>query len=353
MDMPIRVGIAGVGNCASALVQGVEMYRRYPELEPLVAFKKIGNYTVTDIEFAAAFDIDARKVGKDLAEAVFSPPNNATKVYQPGKLGVVVKAGPVLDGKPEGNIVDRVVEGSLEDVVRELESTNTEVLVNYLPTGARKAAEAYAEAALRARSAFINAMPAPIATSEVWQRKFAEREVPLLGDDTQNQIGATVLHKTLIHLLSLRGVAVMDTYQINVGGTPDFANLMYRRGDKEKTKTAAVKKMAEGQDFNAYIAPVAYIPFLGDRKIAHMLIEGRIFGGVPINIRVELEVHDAWNSAAVVSDAIRLAKLALDRHIGGPIYSASAWGFKNPPLHMPPEEAYKAVIEFINGERNS
>lgn len=349
--MPIRVGIAGVGNCASALVQGVEMYKKYPELEPFVAFKKIGIYTVQDIVFTSAFDIDVRKVGRDLAEAIFSPPNNATRIFQPDKLGVVVRAGPTLDGKPEGGLVERIVEGTVEDVVRELESTNTEVLVNYLPTGARKAAEAYAEAALRARAAFINAMPAPIATSEVWQKKFAEKGVPLLGDDTQNQIGATVLHKTLIRLLSLRGVNIVDTYQINVGGTPDFANLMYRRGDKERTKTMAVKMMAEGQDFNAYIAPVAYISFLGDRKIAHMLIEGRIFGGVPINIRVELEVHDAWNSAAVVVDAIRLAKLALDRNIGGPIYSASAWGFKNPPVHMPPEEAYKAVVEFINGER--
>lgn len=351
--MPIRVGIVGVGNCASALVQGVEMYKQHPELEPLVAFKKVGDYTVHDIVFTSAFDIDARKVGRDLSEAIFSPPNNATKVFQPSKLGVVVRAGPVLDGKPEGGLVEKVVEGAVDDVIRELESTNTEILVNYLPTGARRAAEAYAEAALRARVAFINAMPAPIATSELWQKRFAERGVPLLGDDTQNQIGATVLHKTLIHLLSLRGVNVADTYQINVGGTPDFANLMYRRGDKEKTKTAAVKKMAEGQDFNAYIAPVAYIPFLGDRKIAHMLIEGYIFGGVPISIRVELEVHDAWNSAAVVTDAIRLAKLALDRGIGGPIYSASAWGFKNPPIHMPPEEAYKAVVEFINGDRRS
>lgn len=351
--MPVRVGIAGVGNCASAFVQGVELHKRTPEAEPLVAFKKIGDYTVADIVFTAAFDIDARKVGRDLGEAIFSPPNNATKVFDPGKLGVVVRAGPALDGKPEGNLVEKIIEGTVEDVVRELESTNTEVLVNYLPTGARKAAEAYAEAALRARAAFVNAMPAPIATSEVWQRRFAEREVPLLGDDTQNQIGATVLHKTLIRLLAVRGVRVTDTYQINVGGTPDFANLMHRRGDKEKTKTAAVKKMAEEQDFNAYIAPVAYIPFLGDRKIAHMIIEARIFGGLPIAIRVELEVHDAWNSAAVVSDAVRLAKLALDRGMGGPIYSASAWGFKNPPVHMQPEEAYRAVLEFIEGSRKN
>ncbi|MEM1598471.1 MAG: inositol-3-phosphate synthase [Pyrobaculum sp.] len=350
--MPIRVGIVGVGNCASALVQGIEYYKRNPEAEPIVAFKDVGGYTPRDILFVSAFEIDARKVGRDLAEAIFQPPNNATVVYRPGKLGVVVRPGPVLDGKPEGGLVEKVVEGTVEDVVRELHSTNTEVVVNYLPTGAKKAAEAYAEAALRAGAAFVNAMPAPIATSEYWQRRFAERGLPLLGDDTQNQIGATVLHKTLVRLLALRGVRIKHTYQINVGGTPDFVNLMYRRGDKEKTKTAAVKMMAMGQEFDAYISPVAYIEFLGDRKIAHTLIEAEIFGGLSIRIEATLDVHDAWNSAAVVTDSIRLAKLALDRGVGGPLISASAWGFKNPPVHMSPDEAYRAVLEFIEGKRD-
>jgi len=347
----IRVGIVGVGNCASALVQGIEMYKRNPEAEPAVAFKEIGGYTPRDIVFTSAFEIDARKVGLDLAEAIFQPPNNASVVYKPPRLGVVVKPGPALDGVPEGGLVPKIVEGSVDDVVKELNSTNTEVLVNYLPTGAKKAAEAYAEAALRAGTAFVNAMPAPIATSEYWQRKFSERGIPLLGDDTQNQIGATVLHKTLIRLLALRGVRIKHTYQINVGGTPDFVNLMYRRGDKEKTKTAAVKMMAQGQEFDAYISPVAYISFLGDRKIAHTLIEAEIFGGLPIRIEATLDVHDAWNSAAVVTDAVRLAKLALDRGIGGPLIAASAWGFKNPPVHMSPDEAYRAVLEFIEGKR--
>jgi Myo-inositol-1-phosphate synthase len=350
--MSIRVGIVGVGNCASALVQGIEMYKHSPELEPIVAFEKIGSYTPRDIVFTSAFEIDARKVGLDLAEAIFQPPNNATVVFKPPKLGVTVRPGPVLDGVPEGGLVPKAVEGSVEDVVKELNSTNTEVLVNYLPTGAKKAAEAYAEAALRAGVAFINAMPAPIATSEYWQRRFAERKLPLLGDDTQNQIGATVLHKTLIRLLALRGVRIKHTYQINVGGTPDFVNLMYRRGDKEKTKTAAVKMMAMGQEFDAYISPVAYIQFLGDRKIAHVLIEAEIFGGLSVRIEATLDVHDAWNSAAVVTDSIRLAKLALDRGIGGPLISASAWGFKNPPVHMGPDEAYRAVLEFIEGRRD-
>jgi myo-inositol-1-phosphate synthase len=350
--MPIRVGVVGVGNCASALVQGIEMYKHNPELEPVVAFEEIGRYTPRDIVFASAFEIDARKVSLDLSEAIFQPPNNATVVFKPPKLGVPVRPGPALDGAPEGGLVPKVVEGTVEEVVKELNSTNTEVLVNYLPTGAKKAAEAYAEAALRAGAAFVNAMPAPIATSEYWQRRFAERELPLLGDDTQNQIGATVLHKTLIRLLALRGVRIKHTYQINVGGTPDFVNLMYRRGDKEKTKTAAVKMMAMGQEFDAYISPVAYIQFLGDRKIAHTLIEAEIFGGLSIRIEATLDVHDAWNSAAVVTDSIRLAKLALDRGIGGPLISASAWGFKNPPVHMSPDEAYRAVLEFIEGKRD-
>ncbi|MCX8137741.1 inositol-3-phosphate synthase [Pyrobaculum aerophilum] len=350
--MRVRVGIVGVGNCASALVQGIEMYKRSPELEPIVAFKDIGGYTPRDIVFTSAFEIDARKVGLDLAEAIFQPPNNATVVFKPPKLGVTVRPGPALDGVPPAGLMPKVVEGSVEDVVKELNSTNTEVLVNYLPTGANKAAEAYAEAALRAGVAFVNAMPAPIATSEYWQRRFQERGVPLLGDDTQNQIGATVLHKTLIRLLALRGVKIRHTYQINVGGTPDFVNLMYRRGDKEKTKTAAVKMMAMGQEFDAYISPVAYIQFLGDRKIAHTLIEAEIFGGLSIRIEATLDVHDAWNSAAVVTDSVRLAKLALDRGIGGPLISASAWGFKNPPVHMSPDEAYRAVVEFIEGRRD-
>ncbi|AET31553.1 inositol-3-phosphate synthase [Pyrobaculum ferrireducens] len=350
--MPIRVGIVGVGNCASALVQGIEMYKRNREVEPIVAFRDVGGYTPHDIVFTSAFEVDARKVGLDLAEAIFQPPNNATVVYKPPKLGVVVRPGPALDGVPAGGLVPKIVEGTVEDVVRELNSTNTEVLVNYLPTGAQKAAEAYAEAALRAGAAFVNAMPASIATSEYWQRKFAERGVPLLGDDTQNQIGATVLHKTLVRLLALRGVRIRHTYQINVGGTPDFVNLMYRRGDKEKTKTAAVKMMALGQEFDAYISPVAHIGFLGDRKIAHTLIEAEIFGGLQIRIEATLDVHDAWNSAAVVTDSVRLAKLALDRGVGGPLISASAWGFKNPPVHMSPDEAYRAVLEFIEGRRD-
>jgi len=349
MKSPIRVGVVGVGNCVSALVQGVEYYKRTDQ-PPLSAFPEVNGYTVKDIVFSSAFDVDARKVGKDLGEAIFAEPNNATKVFEPGKLGVVVKPGPLLDGVADRDLIPNVVEGSVEDVVRELESTNTHILINYLPTGARKAAEAYAEAALRARVAFVNAMPAPIATSAEWQRRFEERRVPLVGDDVQNQVGATVVHKTLMHLVAIRGAAIDHTYQINVGGTPDFANLMIRRGDKESTKTAAVKAMV-GREIPAYISPVAYIRFLGDRKIAHMLIEGKLFGGVPFRIDVILDVHDAWNSAGVIVDVVRVVKVAIDREVGGPLYSVSAWGFKNPPIHAPPEVAYQWVKEFLEGKR--
>lgn len=348
----IRVGIAGVGNCASALVQGVQYYRANDNLDPPVAFPDVGGYKVTDIVFTSAFDVDARKVGKDLGEAIFSPPNNATKIIDVDKLGVVVRAGPVLDGVVEALGIP-VVDGTVEDVVRELNSTNTHMLINYLPTGAQKASEAYAEAALKAGAAFINAMPAAIASSKEWQDKFARAKLPLAGDDVQNQIGATVLHKTLVRLLAIRGVDIDNTYQINIGGTPDFVNLMIRKGDKERTKTKAVKMMAEGKEFNAYISPVAYISFLGDRKIAHMLIEGRKFGGLPFRIEVILDVHDAWNSAGVVVDVTRMVKLALDRGVGGPLYSVSAWAFKNPPVHASPEVARVWVEEFIKGIRNA
>ncbi|MCG2863433.1 MAG: inositol-3-phosphate synthase [Vulcanisaeta sp.] len=352
MKSSIRVAIAGVGNTASAFVQGL----KYCEIEenPIgLAFKRIGPYEPRDIKVVAAFDVDSRKVGKDLGEAIFTPPNNAPKVVDVGKLGVIVRAGPLLDGVAEelrGSFIP-VVEGSIEDVVRELESTNAHILINYLPTGAQRASEAYAEAALRSGAAFINAMPAVIATSKVWQSRFEEAKLPLAGDDVQNQLGATVLHKTIIRLLALRGVKIEGTYQLNVGGTPDFLNLMYRKGQKERTKTEAVKRMAEGMEFDAYISPVAYINFLGSRKIAHMFIEARGFANMPIRIRVDLEVYDPFNNAGVMIDIVRAVKLAMDRGIGGPLISLSAWAFKNPPVHAPPDVAYQWLVDFIEGRR--
>ncbi|BDR92922.1 inositol-3-phosphate synthase [Vulcanisaeta souniana] len=353
MKSNIRVAIAGVGNTASAFVQGL----RYCEVEQEptgLTFQRIGPYEPRDIKVVAAFDVDSRKVGKDVGEAIFTQPNNALKVIEVGKLGVIVKAGPLLDGVAEqlrGSFIP-ITESAIEDVVRELESTNTHILINYLPTGAQKASEAYAEAALRSGSAFVNAMPSVIATSSEWQSRFETRKLPLAGDDVQNQVGATVLHKTIIRLLALRGVKIEGTYQLNVGGTPDFLNLMYRKGQKEKTKTEAVKKMAEGEDFDAYISPVAYIKFLGSRKNAHMFIEARGFANVPIRIRVDLEVYDPFNNAGVMIDIVRTVKLAMDREIGGPLISLSAWAFKNPPVHAPPDVAYQWLVEFIEGKRN-
>ncbi len=356
MKTSINVAIVGVGNCASALVQGVYYYQKVArDQRPVgVVFEKVGPYTIQDIKFVAAFDVDRRKIGKDLAEAIFTPPNNAYKVTDVEPLGVTVKPGILLDGVAE-QLKDTfipVVEGSPEDVVKELQSTNTHVVINFLPTGAQKASEAYAEAALRAGCAFVNAMPAMIANHPEIPKKFEERKLPLAGDDIQNQVGATVLHKTIIHLLHIRGVKIVNTYQINIGGTPDFLNLMYRKEQKEKTKTEAVLKMAEGQEFPAYIAPVAYIPFLGSKKIAHMLIEAQGLAGVPIRIRVDLEVYDPWNNAGIMVDVIRVMKLALDREVGGPVYSLCAWAFKNPPIHAPPEVARRWVEEFIEGKRD-
>lgn len=353
MKSSIKVSIAGVGNCASALVQGVQYYKVTGDATG-VTFKEINGYTINDITFVAAFDVDARKVGKDLSEAIFAPPNNTLKVIDVGKLNVTVKPGPLLDGlAPEVARQTPIVEGNVEDVVRELESANADVLINYLPTGAQRASEAYAEAALRAGVGFVNAMPAQIATSEQWQAKFINAGLPLLGDDVQNQIGATILHKTIMHLLSLRGLKVIGTYQLNVGGTPDFINLNYRKGQKEKTKTAAVKMMVKGQDFDAYITPVAHVGFLDDRKRAHMFIEAQGFAGVPIRIEVSLEVHDPWNNAGVMVDVIRLMKVALDRGVAGPVYSVAAWAFKNPPIHAPPDQAYQWLMEFLEGKRSN
>ncbi len=355
MKTSINVAIAGVGNCASALVQGVYYYTKHSDSEPVgVAFKKVGPYSISDIRFVAAFDVDARKIGKDLGKAIFTEPNNALKVTDVEELGVKVMPGPLLDGVADAlkNTFIPTVEGSLEDVVKELNSRNVHILINFLPTGAQKASEAYAEAALRAGTAFINAMPAVIINNVEIQRKFEEKKLPLAGDDIQNQIGATVLHKTIIHLLHIRGLRIKDTYQINIGGTPDFVNLMYRKGQKEKTKTEAVRKMAEGEEFPAYIAPVAYIPFLESKKIAHMLIEAEGFANVPIRIRVDLEVYDPWNNAGIMVDVIRLMKIALDRGVGGPMISISAWAFKNPPVHAPAEVAYKWVLEFLEGKRD-
>jgi len=354
MKSNIRVSIAGVGNCASALVQGVQYYKATGDATGVV-FKEVNGYTIDDIKFVAAFDVDARKVGKDLSEAIFTPPNNAIKVIDVDRLNVVVKPGPLLDGiAPElvGKHIP-VVEAKVDDVVRELESANTDILINYLPTGAQRASEAYAEAALRAGVGFVNAMPAQIATSEQWQAMFTKAGLPLLGDDVQNQLGATVLHKTIMHLLSLRGLKVIGTYQLNVGGTPDFLNLNYRKGQKEKTKTTAIKRMVEGQEFDTYITPVAHVGFLGGRKRAHMFIEAQGFAGVPVRIEVSLEVHDPWNNAGIMVDVLRLMKVALDRGVAGPVYSVAAWAFKNPPIHAPPDEAYQWVIEFINGKRSN
>lgn len=354
MKRPIRVAIVGVGNCASALVQAVTYIAKTGDYTG-VTFRDVGGYSVEDIRFVAAFDVDARKVGKDLSEAIFSEPNNTLKVIDVERTGTVVKPGPLLDGITQelaGSYIP-VVEGSISDVVKELESNNAEVLINYLPTGAQRAAEAYAEAAIKARAAFINAMPAQIATSEVWQEKFTKAGLPLVGDDVQNQIGATILHKAIMHTLAIRGLRIIGTYQLNVGGTPDFINLSYRRGQKERTKTTAVKKMAEGQDFDAYISPVAYLKFLGSRKRAHMFIEARGIANVPVRIEVSLEVYDPWNNAGVMVDVVRLVKLALDRGIAGPVNSVASWAFKNPPIHAPPDEAYRWVLEFIDGKRDS
>ncbi|MEM4699832.1 MAG: inositol-3-phosphate synthase [Candidatus Nezhaarchaeales archaeon] len=351
----IRVAVAGVGNCCSALVQGVYYYRNARDESKLLGllYPNFGGYTVDDIEFVAAFDVDASKVGKDLSEAIFSGLNNTRKFAEVPKLGVRVMSAPVMDGL--GKYLREVIKVSDEppvDVAQVLKDVRADVLINYLPVGSEQATRWYASQALEAGCGFINCIPVFIASDQHWAQKFAERRLPLAGDDVQSQLGATVLHKTLVRLLEERGVKIEETYQLNVGGDTDFLNMLERErlASKEISKTMAVQHMS-AQEFPIKIGPSDYIPFLENRKVCYIWIKGRYFGGTPLTIDVKLSVWDAPNSAGVVIDVIRAVKLAMDRGVGGPLISISAWAFKHPPVHAPASVAKTWVEEFIRGER--
>ena len=356
MSRSIRVAIAGVGNCASALVQGVYYYReaRDDDFIPGLAYVNFGGYRVHDIEFVAAFDVNVNKVGKDLSEAIFTPPNNTRRFADVPKLGVEVMGGPVLDGV--GRYLAQAFPIDLGkapvDVADVLKDSGAHILINYLPVGSEKAVCWYAERALEAGCAFINAMPVFIASSPGWQGRFMDRGLPVAGDDIQSQIGSTVLHKSLIRMLADRGVRVERTWQLNWGGDADFLNML-ERGRlifKEVSKTEAVRAMAP-YSFEAKIGPAEYIPFLENRKYAHIMIEGRYFGDTPVRILAELEVWDAPNSAGVMVDVVRAVKIALDRGIAGPLTSICAWAFKHPPVQASYELARQWVEDFIAGRR--
>ncbi|MEA2498084.1 MAG: myo-inositol-phosphate synthase [Actinomycetota bacterium] len=356
----VRVAIVGVGNCASSLVQGIEYYSkaRSDEMVPGLMHVDLGGYHVSDIEFVAAFDVDANKVGLDLSEAIWVEPNNTVKFSDVGGrdgLGVEVMRGHTYDGL--GTFYrDMVTESPLPpvDVARVLKETETDVLISYLPVGSEQADRFYAEQALEAGVAFINCMPVFIATNEDWAARFTKHGIPIIGDDIKSQLGATISHRVLSKLFEDRGVVIDHTYQLNFGGNMDFKNMLERERLKSKkiSKTQSVtSQIHNGIDADdIHIGPSDHVPWLKDRKWAYIRIEGREFGDVPISMELKLEVWDSPNSAGVVIDAVRCAKLALDRGIGGPLLGPSAYFMKSPPIQYSDEEAKELVAEFIRGE---
>jgi myo-inositol-1-phosphate synthase len=348
----IKVAIAGVGNCASALVQGLQYYSKKGPSEG-VTYWDVGGYTPKDIQFVAAFDVNSKKVGKDLSQAIFQPPNNTVKIADVPRTDVRVKKGPVIDGI--GKYLKDVVPLSKEpdqDVVRELKDSGAEVLVNYLPVGSTRATGAYAQSALDAGVAFVNAIPVFIASEKAWSDRFAKAGLPVAGDDVMSQMGATVLHKTLVKMAVDRGVKVDETYQLNIGGDTDFLNMLEesRLKDKRESKTSAVRAMSP-YEVPTRIGPSDYVPFLDNDKVCYIWLKGRYFGGTVVRVDLKLHVVDAYDSGGVMVDAIRGTKLALDRGVSGQLESLSAFCFKHPPVQMPYPAAKAAFEEFTAGKR--
>lgn len=354
----LRVAIIGVGNCASALVQGVHYYRDTDENEfvPGLMHVRLGPYHVGDIEFVAAFDIDKNKVGKDLSEAIFAPPNCTMKFADVPKLGVEVMRGMTHDslGKYLQGVIEKHPSPTV-DVADVFKSTGADVVINFLPVGSESATKWYVEQALEAGVAFVNGIPVFIAREPRWQAIFEKRGVPLIGDDVKSQVGATILHRVLVKLLVDRGVKIDRTYQLNFGGNTDFLNMLERERltSKKISKTAAITSLIPYDigEKNVHIGPSDYVPWLADRKWCYIRIEGTAFGGCPLNIEAKLEVWDSPNSAGVVIDALRCAKIAKDRGIGGALISPSAYFMKSPPVQYPDEVARQMVEEFIEGKR--
>ena len=357
MKNKIRVGIIGVGNCASSLVQGIEFYRNVSEndLVPGLMHVDLGGYHVRDIEFSAAFDVGLNKVGRDLSEAIFAEPNNTIRFAEVPKLGVKVHRGMTHDGL--GKYVKRVVKkspGSTDDIIGILKKTRTDVVVSYLPVGSEMASKWYVEQILDAGCAFINCVPVFIASQRYWQRRFEERKLPIIGDDIKSQVGATIAHRVLTNLFKDRGVRLDRTYQLNFGGNTDFMNMLERDRleSKKISKTQAVTSqlghMMRAE--NVHVGPSDYVPWLEDRKWCYIRMEGTTFGNVPINCELKLEVWDSPNSAGVVIDAIRCAKLALERGMSGALVGPSSYFMKSPPQQFTDDEARQKTEEFIQGD---
>jgi len=352
----IRLAIAGVGNCASSLVQGLEYYRNADPAEdvPGLMHVELGGYHVRDVEVVAAFDVDAAKVGLDVGKAIYSGQNNTIRFATVGELGVQVHRGPTLDGLG-AFYRDTIEESPAEavDVAQVLRDTNADVLVSYLPVGSEEAQKHYAQACLDAGVAFVNAIPVFIASNPEWAAKFANAGVPIVGDDIKSQVGSTIVHRVLTRLAEDRGMAVDRTYQLNFGGNMDFKNMLERERllSKKISKTQAVTSQLDEPlpADNVHVGPSDHVPWLEDRKWAYIRIEGRNFGDVPLNIELKLEVWDSPNSAGVIIDAVRCAKLALDRGIGGPLLGPSAYFMKSPPVQYPDDQAREMVEEYAEG----
>jgi len=353
----VRVAIVGVGNCATSLIQGVEYYRDADPsgTVPGLMHVMFGDYHVSDVEFVAAFDVDAKKVGFDLSEATAASENNTIKIADVPPLGITVLRGPTLDGLGK-YYRETIDESDAEpvDVVSVLRETKADVLVSYLPVGSEQADKFYAQCAIDAGVAFVNALPVFIASDPEWAAKFEAAGVPIVGDDIKSQVGATITHRVLAKLFQDRGVVLDRTYQLNVGGNMDFKNMLERDRleSKKLSKTQAVTSNID-HDLgarNVHIGPSDYVQWLDDRKWAYVRLEGRAFGDVPLNMEYKLEVWDSPNSAGIVIDAIRAAKIALDRGLGGPIISASSYLMKSPPVQLPDDEGRARVEAFIRGE---
>jgi myo-inositol-1-phosphate synthase len=354
---PVRVAVIGVGNCASSLVQGVEYYREADAATqvPGLMHVEFGPYHVRDIQFVAAFDVDAKKVGFDLAEAINASENNTIKIADVPPSGVIVQRGPTMDGI--GRYYAETIEESDAqpvDVVAVLRESAVDVLVSYLPVGSEAADKFYAECALEAGVAFVNALPVFIASDPVWAQRFTDAGVPIIGDDIKSQVGATITHRVMAKLFEDRGVVLDRTYQLNVGGNMDFKNMLERDRllSKKISKTQAVTSNIS-HDLgarNVHIGPSDYVQWLDDRKWAYVRLEGRAFGDVPLSLEYKLEVWDSPNSAGIIIDAIRAAKIAKDRGVGGPVMAACSYLMKSPPQQLPDDQGAAQVEAFIRGE---
>jgi myo-inositol-1-phosphate synthase len=353
----IRVGIVGAGNCASSFVQGLHYYRDAADdaAIPGLVHPRVGGYHVSDIEISAAFDVNASKVGKDLSEALLATPNNTRVFATLPAAGVVVERGPTLDGIGT-YLREEIVESERPqaDVAAVLRRTGTQVLVSYLPVGSQRATEWYARCALEAGCAFVNCIPVFIASDADWRRRFERARLPLIGDDIKSQVGATIVHRVLANLFRDRGVRLDRTYQLNFGGNADFKNMLERERlvSKKLSKTRSVTSQIEVAPRNIHVGPSDHVEWLTDRKLAYIHMEGTAFGGSPLSIELKLEVWDSPNSAGVVIDAVRCARLALDRRLGGAIVGPSSYFMKSPPQQFPDHVARNLTLEFMGAARD-